>query len=304
MYIKFCTVDVFTRNVFSGAQIAVVLDAETLNDKQMQTVATEFAVSDTVFVRAIDAKKNYFSLRIFTPVKETGCGSHTTVAAAYALAHAGALSLKEKHTPILLEHRGNQLNVHVSHNQGEIELVQLSWVTQPIVDNYVPGNGELAELLSLPERALEVKPYRSLLVSNNGIYIVVPVRGLESIKAAQFNARAWHQSLAAHTAAQQLLLFTQQCENPGSDFHLKLFSPNIGPQQDPPVGAAIPAFGAFLCAHQHIKPGTYSFIAERGLQSVRQSLLHVELDNKGKENLTLRVGGEAVIASEGRMKIS
>jgi trans-2,3-dihydro-3-hydroxyanthranilate isomerase len=303
MHLKFCTVDVFTKTVFSGAQIAVVFDAENLDDEQMQAIAAEFAVSDTVFVRAVAAEKNHFSLRIFTPHKETGFGSHTTVAAAYALAHTGQLSLKEKHTPLLLQHRGEQLTLHVSHREGEIELVQLSWVTQPIVDNYVPSTGELAELLSLSERDLAVKPFRSLLVSNNGIYIVVPVRGLEAIKSAQFNTKAWNQSLAAHTAAHQLLLFSQQCETPGSDFHLKLFNPNVGPQQNPPVGAAIPAFGAYLCVHQHIKPGTYSFIAERGLRSARQSLLHVELDNKGKEELTLRIGGNAVIVSEGRMKI-
>ena len=303
MYLKFCTVDVFTRQVFSGAQIAVVYDAENLSDEQMQAIAAEFSVSDTVFLRTLDEKKNYFSLRIFTPLKETGFGSHTTVAAAYGLAQAGMLSLTDKHTPVLFEHRGQQLNVHVSHDNGEIELVQLSWITQPIVDNYVPSSSELAELLSLSPRDLDLKPFRALLVSNNGIYVVVPVRSLDAIKGAQFNNKVWNQSLAAHTAAQQLLLFSQQCESPGSDFHLKLFSPNLGPQQDPPVGAAIPAFGAFLCAHSHIKPGTYSFIAERGLRSARQSLLHVELDNKGKEDLTLRIGGNAIIVSEGTMKI-
>ena len=303
MYIKFCTVDVFTEQVFGGAQIAVVCDADNLNDKQMQAIAAEFSVSDTVFIRTLDAKQNRFSLRIFTPGKETGFGSHTTVAAVYGLAHAGLLNLTDKHTPLWFEHRGRELHLHVSHNQGEIELVQLSWVTQPIVDNYVPSTAELAELLSLPQKMLDVKSFRPLLVSNNGIYIVVPVRGLEAIKAAQFNSKAWHQSLAAHTSAQQLLVFSQQCETAGADFHLKLFSPNLGPQQDPPVGAAIPAFGAFLCAHPHIKPGTYSFIAERGLQSARQSLLHVELDNQSKEDLTLRVGGKAIVVSEGTMKL-
>ena len=313
MYIKFCTVDVFTQTVFSGAQIAVVYTVkdttekkeggENLNDQQMQAIAAEFNVSDTVFVSAIDASKNHFSLRIFTPRKETGFGSHTIVAAAHVLAHVGQLNLKEKHTPLLLDHRGTQLTAHVSHDNGEIQLVQLSLTTGPIVDNYVPSTEDLSELLSLPSRDLSVKPYRSLLVSNNGVYIVIPVKNLEAIKSAEFNHKAWNQSLAPNTSAQQLLLFCQRGESPGADFHLKLLGPNIGRQEDPPVGAAIPAFSAYLCAHPHVKKGTYSFIAERGLQSSRQSLLHVELDNKGNDQLTLRVGGSAVVVCEGRMKI-
>ncbi len=308
MYVQYCTVDVFTQTVFSGAQIAVVYGAkdsndETLTETQMQSIAAEFNLSDTVFVSAIDASKNQFSLKVFTPHKETGFGSHTIVAAAHVLAHVGQLSLKQKHTPLLLNHRGVDLSVHVSHENGEIQLTQLSLDTAPIVDNYVPSTEDLSELLSLSSRDLELKPFRSLLVSNNGVYIVVPVKNLETIKAAQFNHKAWNQSLAPNTAAQQLLLFCQRGESPGSDFHLKLLGPNIGHQEDPPVGAAIPAFSAYLCAHPHVKKGTYSFIAERGLQSSRQSLLHVELDNKGNDQLTLRVGGNAVVVSEGRMKI-
>lgn len=304
---SYITVDVFTKMRFSGAQIAVFPQAESLTPEQMQLIARELNLSDTVFLNSrasASGQANCFNLQSFSPLQETGFGSHTTVAAAYALAHAGELKLTQRHTPITLKQGGRELLAHVTHEQGEIELTQLSLTTNPIVDNYVPSQQDLAELLSLPVGAFAAKPWRSLLVSNNGIYIVVPVRGLKHLREAQFNLRAWNQSLAPQTAAQQLLLFSTQTELSGNDFHLTLFGPSIATSlQDPPIGAAIPAFSAYLCAHNHIQKGTYTYIAERGWSDRRQSLLHVEMDNKGSDELTLRVGGTAVVVSEGKMTI-
>jgi trans-2,3-dihydro-3-hydroxyanthranilate isomerase len=96
-------------------------------------------------------------------------------------------------------------------------------------------------------------------------------------------------------------LFSQHTETPGSDFHLRLLGPQIGVNDNPPIGSAIPAFAAYLCSHPHIKKGTYSFVAERGLKQQRQSLLNIELDNKPGDELTLRVGGSAVLVCEGKL---
>jgi len=50
MKIKYYTVDVFTKQAFSGDQIAVVPNATSLKPKQMQLIAQEFNLSETVFV--------------------------------------------------------------------------------------------------------------------------------------------------------------------------------------------------------------------------------------------------------------
>ena len=42
--------DVFTKQIFSGAQIAVFPNAEGLSQQQMQLVARELNLSETVFV--------------------------------------------------------------------------------------------------------------------------------------------------------------------------------------------------------------------------------------------------------------
>lgn len=50
MQVPFYTTDVFTSKAFSGAQIAVIPDADTLSEAQMQQIAGELNLWSTVFV--------------------------------------------------------------------------------------------------------------------------------------------------------------------------------------------------------------------------------------------------------------
>ena len=47
---RFQTLDVFTETALAGNPLAVVLDAEGLDDARMQAIAAEFNLSETVFV--------------------------------------------------------------------------------------------------------------------------------------------------------------------------------------------------------------------------------------------------------------
>jgi len=300
--IPFYTADVFTNKTFGGAQVAVIPDAENLNIEQMQKIAGELNLWSTAFVSA-NGDDNNFNLRLFTPHMEIEFASHTTIAAAHVLASTNKLKLDKEHTPLIFNHNQGSLDVHVTKTANDGFFTALSLTTEPLVDNYVPSNNELAEILSLPGDSLGIKNFQSYLVANQGIYIVVPINSLDAIYEASFNQQAWNQSLAPNTLAQQIILFSQQTETSGSDFHLRLLGPEVDEANDPPIGSAIPAFSAYLCAHKHIQKGTYSFIAERGLKQKRQSLLHVEIDNKQTDTLTLRVGGSAVMVCEGAIQI-
>ena len=84
-----------------------------------------------------------------------------------------------------------------------------------------------------------------------------------------------------------------------SDFNARLLGPNIGLHDDPPVGTAMPAFASYLCSFEQLQKGTYTFAVDRGDAQSRRSVLHLEMDHKGQEQLTLRVGGTAVVFAQG-----
>lgn len=52
--LKFHTVDVFTDVPFTGNSLAIVEQADDLTDSQMQTMAREFNLPETIFIKRPD----------------------------------------------------------------------------------------------------------------------------------------------------------------------------------------------------------------------------------------------------------
>jgi len=134
-------------------------------------------------------------------------------------------------------------------------------------------------------------------------YLIVPVWNYESVRYAKFNAAAWSQSIAPQTAAQEILLFAPKSPFPDADFNARLFGPHISIHEDPPIGSAMPAFASYLCSFEHTQKGTHVFAVDRGDADSRRSVLNIEMDHKGQELLTLRVGGEAVLFAKGSIEL-
>jgi len=299
----FSTVDVFTDEIFAGAQIAVIPDAVGLSTATMQKIACEFNLSETVFVFPNAENENSRRMRIFSPLEEVDFAGHPVIATAYVLALTGQIELKAKNNSFVLEQNHGPVQVNISSDSGLPNLVQFSLKPEPIVDRFVPTDQEIAAFIGLKSSELESKKFRPMMVSCGLPYLIVPLCSYESVRAAKFNYSEWGESSAPATAVQEVLLFSNKTKYKNSDFHGRLLGPNIGFKEDPPIGSAIPAFTSYLCTQQHTRIGTYTFAIDRGTQSERRSLLHIEMDNKGKNNLKIRVGGQAVLVSEGKINI-
>lgn len=81
---RFAQVDVFGRSAGSGNPVAVVLDAEGLDEQRMQAFARWTNLSETTFVLPpTDASADY-RVRIFTPAAELPFAGHPTLGTAHA----------------------------------------------------------------------------------------------------------------------------------------------------------------------------------------------------------------------------
>ena len=83
---RYATLDVFTQTALAGNALAVVLDAEGLDEAAMQAIAREFNLSETVFVMPPAESRHRARLRIFTPTQELAFAGHPTVGTAVLLA--------------------------------------------------------------------------------------------------------------------------------------------------------------------------------------------------------------------------
>ncbi len=82
-------VDVFAPRPFAGNPLAVVLDAAGLTTAQCQALATEFHLSETTFVTAVEA--GGYDVRIFTTETELPFAGHPSVGTAHTLVRLGLL---------------------------------------------------------------------------------------------------------------------------------------------------------------------------------------------------------------------
>src|SRR4051794_25069483 len=83
---EYLLLDVFTDRVFGGNQLAVFPDGQGLSSKEMQAIARELNLSETVFVLPTNVAGAFAHLRIFTPGMELPFAGHPTIGAAIALA--------------------------------------------------------------------------------------------------------------------------------------------------------------------------------------------------------------------------
>lgn len=76
-------VDAFTDELFKGNPAAVLVLDEWLGDELMQNIALENNLSETAFVKSIDAEN--FEIRWFTPTTEVDFCGHATLASSFVL---------------------------------------------------------------------------------------------------------------------------------------------------------------------------------------------------------------------------
>lgn len=299
----FHIVDTFTKTAFNGAQIAVFPKADDLNKTQMQQLAKELNLSQSVFIFPATEQEAVRKIRIFTPQAEIDFAGQAVVATGFVLASRGEVTLEGEHTAIVLELKSGLLKTSISQKEGKPSLVQFSTEALPIVDRFTPTEAELSDILALDINTIDSKLFRTRLVSCGTPFLVVPIKYYDAVRRAKFDYSAWSQSAAPQTAAQEILLFSRNPDRQDVEFHLRIVGPRIGLKEDPPVGGSLLAFAAYLCSHEHILKGTYTFAIDRGTEETRRSVLNLEMDNKGQNKVAIRVGGEAVMVAEGKINV-
>jgi trans-2,3-dihydro-3-hydroxyanthranilate isomerase len=86
---EFVHVDVFADGPYRGNQLAVFPEAGGLDPRQMQSIAGEMNLSESIFVT--EATEDSYSVRIFTPREELALAGHPTLGAAWVLKRRGTL---------------------------------------------------------------------------------------------------------------------------------------------------------------------------------------------------------------------
>jgi trans-2,3-dihydro-3-hydroxyanthranilate isomerase len=307
---RFLQLDVFTDRALSGNPLAVFPEAEGLSDREMQQIAREMNLSETVFVLPpTDDEKALRRLRIFTPASELPFAGHPVVGTWNALAREGIVPLPEGGsgwTSIQQEVGIGVLPVDVEFSESQpvrVVMTQGKFEALAVVED-AHERAEIEQGLGLaPEDFDESLPIQTI---STGIQtLAVPIRSLEALGRCRVNAMVLSEAYT-RVGASSCYAFTRETLGGGENrAHARLFAPDYGIPEDPATGSASGALSGYLIHHGalDLEPadGIFRFVIEQGDFMERPSRISAEVKGTPGAVEQVRIGGPSVVVARGEL---
>jgi trans-2,3-dihydro-3-hydroxyanthranilate isomerase len=300
---SYYTADVFTDRIFGGNQLAVFPDAAGLNDSLMQSIAKEFNLSETVFVFPPEDPEHTKRLRIFTPGEEVPFAGHPTVGTAHVLAEIGAIQTEEGKNRIIFEENVGPVPVDILIQEGIPVFCTLTAAKLPERGPEPPSASVIASVLSLEKSEVLSGKDQPETYSCGLPFLFVPVPDRGVLSRISLNHHLWSRHLR-DTWTSTLFVFCHDPELPGSHIRARMFAPGFGIVEDPATGSAASALAGYLAARDSRQDGLLQWVIEQGFEMGRPSILFLEAEKEEGRLVEVRVGGSAVLVSQGVFNLS
>ena len=294
MKLNYFLLDVFTDKKLAGNPLAVVMKADHLSDAQMQSIAAEFNLSETVFVRQPRLDYHAASLRIFTPKMEVPFAGHPTVGTAVLL------GLEQRLSAVRLEEEVGLVTCVIEKTGRASAMAHFSLPRMPERLGDLPDNAIIAEVLGLEPGDLGSEVYRGGMYTAGLGYYMVPVRSTDVLKRIRIERRGWDQvfPLDHHS----VFAFVPTPEEAGNDFAARMFTTVLGSGEDPATGSAAAAMIGLLAEHE-ADDGHFDFTMRQGHEMGRPSLISLRFSKSGGALDRAGIGGSAVVLAQGELDL-
>jgi trans-2,3-dihydro-3-hydroxyanthranilate isomerase len=275
---RYVVADVFTDTPLAGNQVAVFTDARDLTEDQLQPLARELNLSETVFVYPPEAD-GHARIRIFTPRVELPFAGHPTLGTAFVLAQPlqlGEIRLETGRgtVPVVLEREGPRIT--------------FGWMEQPLPTIEPYSEEPVLAALGVERSELPIELY------DNGVrHVYVAVASREAVAGLT-------PDFARFAALGQVCVNCFAGE--GARWKTRMFAPSAGVQEDPATGSAAGPLAVHLARHGRIGWGDEIAI-EQGAEIARPSLLHARAAGSADALERVDVGGSAVVVARGEFRL-
>lgn len=298
--LEYFTLDVFTTKRFGGNPLAVVNEADGLTDEQMQKIAAEFNLSETVFVLRPDAVHHNAKLRIFTPTQELPFAGHPTIGTAILLAELGADFSHDWRKTILLEEKIGLVSVEVSKNTDEIAYAEMTAAKMPILVDGPPNRNEVAAALRIEPGKVGFGLHKIAMYDAGNTPLFVPLSSREVLAKIKPSEEHWE---ALNGAGSFGIYAYCRGSNGSEEFHSRLFGPEFGIVEDPATGSAAVAFAGALNEALVLEDGSHSWVIHQGEDMGRPSRIDLKADIADGQVVSVKIGGNALRVSRGVITI-
>ena len=274
---RYVICDVFTDVALAGNQLAVFTDARDLTAEDMQTLAREMNLSETVFCLPPSSPDADVRIRIFTPATELPFAGHPTLGTAFVLGGPLSKIVVRLETaagvvPVELERDGARIVF------GRMEQPIPTW--EPVADP-----APIFAALGVAGSGLPVERYE---LGPGHVYVELPSAEAVAALAPDIGALARATDDGTNCFARD-----------GARWKTRMFAPNHGVVEDPATGSAAGPLAVHLARHGRIAFGERIEIAQ-GAEIGRPSTLFAEAHGTAERIERVVVGGSAVVVARGQ----
>ncbi|MDA7988843.1 MAG: PhzF family phenazine biosynthesis protein [Alphaproteobacteria bacterium] len=333
---RYAILDVFTRRAFGGNPLAVFEGGEGLSAAAMQTIAGEWNLSESVFLRNGDGddngggvvvndkgdgnidgdggavivsddvinktgdgrgrKNKTTAMRIFTPRVELPFAGHPVIGT------AAWLSLNGAGEEFSLKTRAGNITVSTNREgKGEHECVCVSFIaplTPKRHEDAEHGVTEtaVANLVGLNEEDID-RRHAGAIFAAGGSFYFLPVKPKALSRARVPDVAALTQLWNDKTKRPSGVYVFSLSDIDTAAVRARMFAPEVGIPEDPATGSAAVALAGWLSLHGLTTDAKKEFVIEQGKDMGRPSQIRMSRDG-GR----VRIGGCAVLAATGEVR--
>ncbi len=301
--LKFYQADVFSSQPFGGNPVAVFPDAQGLADDELQQIAREMNLSETVFVFPPTDPAAVVRLRIFTPTQEIPFAGHPVIGTFYVLAQLGLVAVPHPITRVAQECNIGLFPVELHKEDGQVVRVVMSQPAPQFLERVDSPEDlyKVASVLGIAKHVIEEAKFPLEVVSTGLPVLIVPVRTLTAVRSIRPDASAIT-DLCRRVGANGILVFTTVTVESSATVHTRMFAPAIGILEDPATGSASGALGAYLVQNGVVEVGPMTeIVVEQGYEIERPSRILVQVESDDDAIQTVKVGGQCVMVVEGTL---
>lgn len=300
---RYAILDVFTDQPLSGNPLAVVLESEGLSDSQMAAIASEFNLSETVFVLPSNHPAHSARIRIFTPTTELPFAGHPTVGTAVLLTQERNGRDGGTHDAVVvLEEQIGQVRCGVRTDGTNAGRAIFDCPKVPVGGPPTRDKDAIAAALGISPSDIGFENHKPSIFDGGLPYTYVPVRNLEALALIEPNLSLWDRGFGDGYQS-DCYAYCRETHQNGHHFAARMFAPASGIPEDPATGSAAAGFAGVIAHFDVPRAGGHQYLIEQGFEMGRPSIIELEIDIEDRKIDSMRIGGRAVIVAEGTLDI-
>lgn len=276
---EYLVYDVFSKEPFGGNPLAVIPDASSISEQDLQKLAREFNFSETTFVYPPVDPAHTARVRIFTPTMEIPFAGHPVIGTAIALSDSGA-------GPNMV------LELGVGPLPCKIDQGMAQFTTSAALELIAePDPALVAQALGTRTNHIVYSTHPPVLASLGLAFTLTQLDSRATLSSLTPDVSAFRMGRAAHPSSLDFAQFAYVKE--GDVLRARMFAPLDNIPEDPATGSACATIAVLLAK---LSGRDMSYKIHQGDDMGRPSVIFTQTNGTA-----VTVSGHAVRTMQGQL---